>query len=203
MRTASRLLVPILGVIASLAAVTVAQAGTPAAQLRGHVERVHAGLGEGGPQHVARAPQHRAAIRHLAAEIFDVEEMSRRALGRHWRTLTPDEQAEFARLFSHLLERAYLAKLALYRGIAIVGDTIDGDYATVKSRVPRAQGGAINVEYRLLRRGDRWVTYDVLIENVSLLTNYRTQFDSIIQRAGYPDLVRRLRASREARPAAH
>jgi len=80
----------------------------------------------------------------------------------------------------------------------IVGDSVDGDRATVRSRVSSGGSAETAVDYRLLRRGDRWIVYDVVVENVSLVGNYRTQFEKIMRNGGYPALVQRLQATGEA-----
>ena len=96
-----------------------------------------------------------------------------------------------------LLERAYVLKIEKYSGekVTYLGDTVDGDLATVKTKFTTKQGTEIPVDYRLLRRGDRWLVYDVFVEGVSLVANYRTQFDRIMRTGSYDELVRRMKAS--------
>jgi phospholipid transport system substrate-binding protein len=144
----------------------------------------------------ARVADRRAAIRKVAAEIFDFEEIARRSLGRHWPPRSPDERREFVQLMTDLLEHAYVSKLETYSGEAVhfLGDTIDGDAATVKTKITTKGGVDIPVDYRMLGRGGRWVAYDVHVEGVSLVANYRIQFDRVIQRQSYPELVKALRA---------
>jgi phospholipid transport system substrate-binding protein len=186
-----------LGVVVGVAPAAVVSAGMPAEQLQDQIRRVLAILEDESLRTEARASERRAAIRKAAEEIFDIEEMSRRSLGRHWSALTADDQGEFVRLFADILDRAYLAKIVLYRvqRFAVVGDSIDRDHATVKTRIATRETGEIGVEYRLLRRQDRWMTYDIHVEGVSLLANYRSQFDRIFQSSGREGLFRRLRAS--------
>ena len=138
----------------------------------------------------------RAAVRQAANRLFDFEETAKRALGPHWQQRTPAEHEEFVRLFSDLLEAAYVGKIDLYQGekITYVGETVDGDQATVKTRIVTKQGNEVPVDYRLLREMDGWRVYDVIIEGVSLVANYRTQFNKIIQTSSYDDLVKRMRA---------
>ena len=137
-------------------------------------------------------------VRQIAEEIFDLGEMTRRTLGRHWQGRTAAERAEFVRLFSDLLERAYFTRLATYDGekIQVLGDSIDGEQATVRTRIVTQQGTDIPVDYRMLPRGDRWVVYDISIEGVSLVANYRAQFNKIIQTSSYQTLVDKLRSKR-------
>ena len=140
----------------------------------------------------------RAAIRKLAHEAFDVTEAAKRVLARHWQARTPAEREEFAELFADLLERTYIARMDEYGGerIRYVGESVDGELATVRARIVTRTGTEVPVESRMVRRGERWLIYDVHIENVSLIANYRSQFDRIIRASSYEELVRRLKHKR-------
>ncbi len=174
-----------------------AWAGVPTDQLRGSVDRVIQILEDPQLKAEAKAADRRAAIRKEAESIFDFTETAKRALGQHWKTLNPSQQQEFVSLFEDLLERAYILKIEKYSGekVAYLGDTVDGDLATVKTKFTTKQGTEIPVDYRLLRRSDRWLVYDVFVEGVSLVANYRTQFDRIMRTGSYDELVRRMKAS--------
>jgi len=141
----------------------------------------------------------RAAVRKIAHEAFDVTETARRVLARHWQARTPAERDEFTQLFADLLERTYIARLDEYGGerIRYVGESIDGELATVRARIVTRAGIEVPVESRMVRRGERWLIYDVLIENVSLVANYRSQFDRIVRSSSYEELVRRLKQKRD------
>ena len=141
----------------------------------------------------------RAAVRKIAHEAFDVNETARRVLARHWQARTPAERDEFTQLFADLLERTYIARLDEYGGerIRYVGESIDGELATVRARIVTRTGVEVPVESRMVRRGERWLIYDVLIENVSLVANYRSQFDRIVRSSSYEELVRRLKQKRD------
>jgi len=143
--------------------------------------------------------ERRAAVRKVAEEMFDLSETAKRALGRHWQSRTPAEREEFTRLFAELLENAYLSKISLYSGerVSYVSESIDGDFAIVRAKILRKQGAEVPVEARMLRRSDRWYIYDISVEGISLISNYRSQFNAIIQKSSYEQLVQRLRASRE------
>jgi len=137
----------------------------------------------------------RAAVRKLATEAFDVQETARRALGPHWQQRTPAEREEFVGLFADLLERTYIAKIDLYGGerLKFNDEKIDGDTAAVRGKVTTKQGTDVPVEARMHKKGDRWLIYDVNIEGISLISNYRAQFDRIIRTSSYADLIKRLR----------
>lgn len=146
-----------------------------------------------------RAGERRQAIRRIAEETFDFAEVSRRSLGRHWAERTLPEREEFARVFADLLERTYFGQIGILAAekVAFVGDRVEGDLALVRTRIVRREGRQISVDYHLHRRGDRWRAYDVVIEGVSLVANYRAQFNSIIRRHSFAGLVQRLRAARD------
>ena len=134
-------------------------------------------------------------IRQAVDERFDWEEMTRRALATHWANRTPEERKEFLPLFSDLLERTYLKKVEDYSGEKVLyeGETKEGDYATVKVKIVTKKNQDIPVEYRLKKEGNDWMIYDVSISGVSLVNNYRSQFNSIISQSSYENLVKRLR----------
>jgi len=179
----------------ALAAAPHAWAGEPADQLFARIDQVLRILDDPALKPAARAEERRAAIGRVAHDIFDFEEIARRSLGRHWQARTQQEREEFVRLFGDLLERSYLGKIELYSGerITLVGDALDGDLATVRTRIVTKQGSEIPVDYRLQRRGARWRAYDVAIEGVSLVANYRSQFDKIIRRTSFQQLVQQVR----------
>jgi phospholipid transport system substrate-binding protein len=174
-------------------------AGSPTEQLRARIEEVVKVLEEPQLKSEAKARERRAAVRGIAEEIFDFAETAKRSLGRHWQARTPAEREEFVRLFADLLERAYLSKIDLYNGenIVYLPESIEGDVATVRTKILTRQGVEIPVDYRMLRKGDRWLVYDVIIEGVSLVANYRTQFNKIIQTSSYQELVKKMRAKQE------
>jgi phospholipid transport system substrate-binding protein len=137
----------------------------------------------------------RGEVRRLARDLFDFDEISRRALSRHWATRTPDEQAEFVALFSDLLERSYMNRIEAYAGekITFTGEALDGSFATVRSRVVTQRRSETALDYRMHVREGRWQVYDMLIDGVSFVSTYRSQFDRVIQAESYGSLVDRLR----------
>lgn len=138
--------------------------------------------------------QRRLELRRVAAELFDFDEISRRALSRHWAARTPEEQAEFTRLFTDLLERTYVGRIESYSGESIVylGEAVDGSFATVRSKVVTRRRTETPFDYRLHLRDGRWRVYDILIDHVSFVATYRSEFARIIQRESYAALVERL-----------
>jgi phospholipid transport system substrate-binding protein len=137
----------------------------------------------------------KSEIRAVAVEAFDIEEAARRALGTHWPKRSPAERQEFAALFQGMLERGYLSRIGEYGGerVEYLGERVDGDYAVVRAQIITTKGTQVPVEARVRRKGDRWLMYDVLVENVSLVASYRSQFDRVIRTSSYEELVRRLK----------
>ena len=147
----------------------------------------------------APASAQRREMRLAAEELFDFNEMSRRMLGRHWSEGTREEQAEFVRLFTDLLERSYLTALAHFPSVAITfeGESVNGPYAQVSSQILVGRRGNASLEYRLLETDGRWAVYDIAVDGVSLVLSYRSQFNSILRTSRFSELLDRLR-SREA-----
>ncbi|HXL45673.1 MAG TPA: ABC transporter substrate-binding protein [Candidatus Binatia bacterium] len=134
-------------------------------------------------------------IRRIVREMFDFDEISRRALSRHWQALPPEDQAEFVTLFRDLLERAYLTQVEAVAGsqkIAFLGESIENGSATVRSKLVTRNGGEIPLDYRLHLRDGSWRIYDVAVQGVSFITSYRTQFDRVIRAESYSSLRERL-----------
>lgn len=176
-------------------AVGATQAGPPTEQVKQYTDQMQRILQDP----ALRQADKRAAARKVAAEVFDVQETAKRALGRHWQARTPAEREEFVQLFADLLERTYIHKIDLYGGERLVytQEVVDGDYATVRAKVATRQGTEVPIEAKLHRRGERWLIYDVAVENISLIANYRSQFDRIIRTASFQELMSRLRTRRD------
>ena len=173
-----------------------AYAMSPTETVQSRVDQALQTLGSAAPRGGAEAAeQRRQEIRRAAVALFDFTEMSRRALGRHWAERTDAERAEFVRLFTELISRSYMGKLDRYAGepITWIGESVDGDAAQVQSRFVTVRGAQVPVEYHLHRWDDRWAVYDVLVENVSLVGTYRSQFDRIIRTESFAALLKRLR----------
>jgi phospholipid transport system substrate-binding protein len=175
----------------ALAAGPASAAIGPTDELRQYTDRV---------LEVLRAPgmspaERRTAVRNLAIEVFDVGETAKRALGPHWQQRTPAERADFVKLFRDLLEQTYISRIDEYGGerIQYTGERIDGESAVVRAQILTKAGTTVPVESRLILKNGHWLIYDILIENVSLVANYRSQFDRIIRTSSYDDLVKRLR----------
>jgi phospholipid transport system substrate-binding protein len=195
MRVRGRVTLIAASLLALLALVPRAWAGEPGKQLLTRIDQVLKVLDDPQLKKPERAQERRQAVRRIAIEILDFEEISRRSLGRHWDARTARERQEFMQLFGDLLERAYIARLETYSGeqIALVGDESEGSRAIVRTKVVTRRGAEIPVEYRMLRRGKSWRAYDVVLGGMSLVDSYRAQFDKVIQRTSYRQLVQQVR----------
>jgi len=146
-----------------------------------------------------RLAERRIAVRKIANEIFDFTEIAKRSLAQHWQPLSESQRNEFVGLFADLLERSYIAKIETYGGekIQYTAERMDGDYATVSTKIVTKNGTEVPVDYRMVKRADHWLVYDVSIEGVSLVSSYRTQFNKIIQTSSYNELITKLRTKQD------
>lgn len=175
------------------------RAGQPTDQLRTQLDRAVKVLDDPELKKESKVNARRAAVRKITNDIFDFGETAKRSLARHWPPRTPAERDEFIALFADLLERSYISKIEVYGGekIGYLGETIDGDQATVRTKLTTKHQTDISVDYRMLKRGETWLVYDVIIEGVSLIANYRVQFNKIITTSSYQELVKKMKAKQE------
>jgi phospholipid transport system substrate-binding protein len=180
-------------------AVLVAAAGTAAAAgptetVQTAVQQVFSQPGDPAVKTVSTA-QRRADIRKITESLFDFNEMSERSLGGAWTQASPAERQEFIRLFSTLIATAYMGKIEQYAGepITYVGERVNGDEAAVQSRVVTPKGSEVGIEYRMYRADGRWTVYDIYVDGISLVGSYKAQFNRIIQRGSFADLLKQLR----------
>src|SRR5438093_1886327 len=172
-----------------------AHAGIPTDQVKGATDQVLKTLQDPALKSPDKTAERRKQLRTIVDQVFDWQETGKRALARHWQTLKPEQRQEFSALFADLVERSYVGKIEAYSGekVAYVGDTIEGDQATVKTKLITKSGTEIPIDYRMQKEGDRWRVYDVVIERVSLVGNYRNQFNRIVQQSGYDELVKKMK----------
>jgi phospholipid transport system substrate-binding protein len=195
-----------LGSLLLAGSATPSRAGEPQDKVRQTVDAVLALLGDEALKAPERTQERRTKIRQAVLQRFGFEEMSRRSLAVHWQKLSPQERQEFVQLFTDLLERSYIDKIDGYRGnpqnIRYTKETIDKDgYASVHSEIVNQRDMNVDVEYRLLQRNGNWEVYDIVIEGVSLVNNYRTQFNKIIQESSYANLIKQMKLKLEQEKA--
>jgi phospholipid transport system substrate-binding protein len=185
MRYRSALLLAVL-LLAALA--PIAGAGEPTEQLKTDIDELYRSANTAGGGTTAARP--------IVDRMFDWTAMAESSLRGHWTKRTPAERAEFTKLFSDLFARAYLSRIHLVdaRQFQYLGDTTNGEQSTVKTKVFTKRGSALDVDYLVQASpSNRWLVRDVKVEGISLMDNYRVQFDTIIAKSSYQDLVTRLK----------
>jgi phospholipid transport system substrate-binding protein len=195
MKPFMRILSAGLGIALAVAA-DVAVAGEPTDQLKESIERVLAILNN---PDLGEAEQ-RKLIREAADNRFNWTAMARSAMGIYWRDRTPEEKREFTRLFSDLIESVYMEKIASYSGekIRYRGDSTRDGYGTVEVSILTRKSAEIPVTYRVMKQEGQWLIYDVFIEGVSLVNNYRSQISHIMTNSSYEELAKKLKEKLKA-----
>jgi len=174
-------------------------AGLPTDQIKATVDKALIVLKDPRFKPPAKQQERRDQLKQILFTRFDFAEMAKRSLGANWRRRTPQEQEEFVRLFTDLLERAYadIIESYTYEKIAYVNEKVDGTYADVNSKIVTARGEEYTINYKAQLAGNEWKVYDVVAENVSLVNNYRSQFTRVIANSSYEELIRRLKDKNE------
>ena len=190
-RTASVLLLALF----ALATPLTVSAGAVTEQLAGDVRRVLDTLSD--PKLKANPDGRRQALRAITREVFDLPEMAARSLGQHWQRQSGPERERFVTLMGPLVEvHLLLLESVASATIQYVDETVDGERALVRTRAVGVGSSPMTLDYRLVRRGERWQVYDVLVDGVSMVDNYRSQFQKVIRTGSYGELVRKLAAIR-------
>ena len=169
-------------------------AGAPTDQIKATVDNAVLLLKDSRYQPAA-TNERRDQLKQILFTRFDFSEMARRALGAHWRRRSPSEQQEFVQLFTELLERQYAGIIESYTDekIVYVGERTDGTFAEVNSKVFTAKGQEYSINYKAQLVGQDWKVYDVIAEDISMVNNFRSQFNRVISSSSYEELVRRLK----------
>lgn len=178
-----------------LAAASAAQGGEPLEVVKNATEKAIQILQDPGLQGKDKRNEKLSNLRAVVNPVFDYGEMARRTLGRHWSSRTAAEQEEFTRLFREFVERIYSDKIDLYNGEKVIfgSESVDQELAQVDSAIIDAKGEKTAVLYRLVKNNSGWKVYDAVVEDISLVANYRSQFDRIIRNSSYQELIRRLK----------
>lgn len=170
-------------------------AESPTVQVREKADKVMKILND--PALKGNKEKRRQMVTNIVEDMIDWQEVGRRALAQHWRKRSPQEKEEFLNLFRDLLKRTYSEKLDIYAGEQIVygSEIVEGNKATVKTKViNKKKEQEYSVDYRLIRKGEKWLGYDVIIEGISAVNNYRVQFNEVITGSSYESLVKRMKA---------
>jgi phospholipid transport system substrate-binding protein len=184
----------ILGILILVPVTRAVPEAGPMAEVKAAVDRVVAILSQPDADCPDPFREKLERVVKVVENNFADQEMVRRTAGAHWKKLNPEERKELTGLFTKLLWRSYMGRLKLFENqkITYSKELIDGDYAQVESLIAH-RGEMIPLDYRLKRLDGRWMIYDMIIDGMSLVANYRRQFNKIINREGYPGLVSRLK----------
>jgi phospholipid transport system substrate-binding protein len=176
-----------------------ANAGVPTEQIKATVDKALVVLRDPKLKPAVKLKERRDELRKVLFARFDFTEMARRSLGANWRRRTPQEQEEFVRLFTDVLERSYADIIESYTDEKIVylNERVDSEFADVNSKIITSKGQEYTLNYKVHLVGSEWKVYDVVAENISLVNNYRSQFNRVISKDSYEELVRRLKDKSE------
>ena len=183
-----------------LSSVSFAQAGATA-QVKGTIDKVLEILRDPALKAPDKEEARRKKLKEAIYPRFEFAEMAKRSLGTHWGKRTPQEREEFVSLFADLLEQSYYKKLESYTDeeILYTKEQVEDTFGLVVTKiVSQKENIDIPIEYKLLRQDAQWRVYDVVIEGVSMVSNYRSQFNRIIETSSYAELVKRMRVKQEA-----
>src|SRR5215510_10523058 len=171
-------------------------ADSPTAQIKSTIDQVIQILTDPQLQGEGKKQERRKRLREIIFVRFDFQEMAQRSLGVHWQRRTPEEQAEFIKAFSDLLEQTYVDKIESYTNEKFIytNERIDEPYAEVGSKMRNAKGEEFTINYKLHQVGEDWRVYDLVVENVSLVNNYRSQFNRILTSSTYDELISKIKA---------
>ena len=169
-------------------------AGPPTDAMKTTIDEVLHIIHEKELKQPAKSEERRKQLEKTVGACFDYQEMSRRALGAPWNTLTDQQKQEFVSLFQTLLTNSYADKIETYsgEGVQYLNERTEKDYAEVRTKVLSGKT-EIPLDYRLINKSDDWRVYDVVVDGVSLVNNYRGQFTKILRASSYSDLVDQLR----------
>jgi phospholipid transport system substrate-binding protein len=194
-RTVWSLGITVVAVMAFLGLTVIpGEAGAPTDAMKTTIDEVLKIIREKELKQPAKSEERRQQLEKVVGARFDYHEMSRRALGAPWNTLSDQDKQEFVSLFRTLLTNSYADKIETYsgEGVQYVNERTEKDYAEVRTKVLSGKT-EIPLDYRLINKAEDWRVYDVVVDGVSLVNNYRGQFTKILRASSYSDLVEQLR----------
>jgi phospholipid transport system substrate-binding protein len=177
-------------------------AGPAGEQVKQTVDRVVAIVADPALKGEAKQQERRRKLKEILYARFDFNEMAKRSLGSHWQKRTPEEQKEFVQLFTEVLESAYLDKLESYKGekVRYLNERQEADFAEVSTKVIDGKGEELSLNYRLHSVNGDWKVTDVVVENISLVNNYRAQFNRVLAKSSYGELVQAMKQKKLSAP---
>lgn len=197
-RVIPRILVLVLAAVWMASPAAPCYAGAPTDMMKATVDEVLRIVRDHDLKQPNKADERRQMLERAIGARFDYQEMSRRALGAPWNTLSDKEKQEFVDLFRTLLTNSYSDKIETYsgEGVQFLNERTEKEYAEVRTKVLSGKT-EIPLDYRLINKVDDWRVYDVVVDGISLVNNYRGQFAKIIKSSSYVDLVEQLRKKSE------
>lgn len=171
-------------------------ADTPTVLIKSAVDQVINTLTDPYLQGNDKEMERRTQLHQILFLYFDFREMAKRSLGAHWRERTHEDKSEFVRIFADLLEKVIVSKIESYNNdekFIYSSEGTDGQYAEVSSKILTSDDEELQINYKLHRVGEKWKIYDVVVEDISLINNYHSQFNRIITKTSYDELVSMMR----------
>jgi phospholipid transport system substrate-binding protein len=170
-------------------------AGDPTNQVRGTVDKVLSIVKSSRATSKAQVDAQRVQLAQVIYPRFDFTEMAKRSLGRHWAAREPEEQREFVTMFAGLMGRSYADNIESYtsQNVLYIREKEDDSYAEVDTQIVTVKGPPVSINYKLRSVDKEWKVYDLVIENISVVNNYRSQFDRVIARSSFAELMRVLK----------
>ncbi len=177
----------------------ISQAAVPDLVVSQTVDEIIRILGDESLKGKDKKTERRDMIRGAISKGFNFKAMAKRSMGKYWKERTPQEREEFTGLFRSLIEISYISKIEGFTNEKILYEKAKtkNNISVVKTKIVLSKGTEIPINYRLMKRADRWYIYDVVIEGVSLVRNYRTQFSSVLRKKSYSTLVEQLKTKIE------
>jgi len=188
---------PVVAILYLLVAVST-RAGGPTDELRGAIEKVQTILNDPQLKEAGKKGERLDKLKQVIQPKFDFTEMAKRSLGTNWQRRNPEEQRDFVKVFTDLLENAYVDSIDSYDGEKVVftNEKQDKEYGEVNTKIVTKKGEEFSVNYKLHQASGNWKVYDVVIENISIVNNFRSQFNRVIAKSSYEDLLRTMKEKR-------
>jgi len=172
-------------------------AATPGEQVKATIDQVMEVLRDPKLQGGGKKAERREKLRQVVLPRFDFAEMAKRALGNNWNRY-PDKQGEFVTSFTQLLEETYADQIELANGDKILyrNERTEKDYAEVDTKVISSKGEETPMTYKLHPVNSDWKVFDIVVENISIVNNYRAQFNRVLSNASLDELIKRMKEKR-------
>ena len=169
-----------------------AMSGEPTEQLKGTIDRVLVILQDGSLKGSKNKGPRRAALSKAVSNSFSFKEMGRRSLGKNWKNTTTEEKKAFVSAFKNLIQNSYFSKMEQYTDEKIIYDNekMTGKNSTVKTLVITTSGTEIPIDYRMkINKKGKWMVYDIIVEGISLVSNYRSSFAAELKKGNIGKLT--------------